>query len=222
MPQLSHESFLDRLRTVTTEEWNSASVLRLSKDENAYSSGQRDDNIYFIEEGQIKTVSYSRDGKRCLLSVCVEGESFGELGILACARTETATAMKRTVLRRMPGPRFKAAMQKADLAEEFAMHLVARLSEQQRVITNMVTMNCEQRLAATLLELGRKVGNRQGAQLQIDQRLTHEDLSAMVGTTRSRIGVFLKRFRDIGLLVPHPSAYLAIDEWRMSEYVEAL
>ncbi|WP_196279305.1 Crp/Fnr family transcriptional regulator [Catellatospora vulcania] len=222
MQEYNRWSFHDHLREVMRTEWISASATRLSKDENAYSVGDSDGKIYFIEEGQVKIVSYSRDGKRCLLAVCVAGESFGELGILPCPRGETATAMTNTVLRRMSAARFKQALQKADLAEEFAMHLVGRLSEQQRVITNMVTMNCEQRLAATLLELARKMGIRQGNQLRIDHPITHEDLSAMVGTTRSRIGVFLKRFRDNGLVVPHRSASFAIDEPQMQQYVEAV
>ncbi|MFD0395891.1 hypothetical protein ACFQ3Z_42805 [Streptomyces nogalater] len=50
-------------------------MVRLVRGENAYSSGQSDDSLYLVEEGQVKTVSDSPDGKRCLLSIRVEGSS---------------------------------------------------------------------------------------------------------------------------------------------------
>ncbi|MFD0395892.1 hypothetical protein ACFQ3Z_42810 [Streptomyces nogalater] len=41
----------------------------------------------------------------------------------------------------------------------------------------------------------------------------------MVGTTRSRVGFFLKRFSDNGLLVHSGSAQLAVNEPRLARYV---
>ncbi|WP_399882214.1 Crp/Fnr family transcriptional regulator [Streptomyces sp. BBFR51] len=197
-------------------------VVRLVRGENAYSSGQSDNSLYMVEEGQVKTVSGSPDGKRCLLSICVEGEFFGELGILQGTRTETATAMKRSVLRKLSVTQVAAVLQDLEHAEEFALHLMSQLFWQQRLIANMVTMNCEQRLAVTLLDLAHKVGRRQGAELRMERRITHEELSEMVGTTRSRVGFFLKRFCDDGLLVHSGSAHLAVHETRLARYVAAV
>jgi CRP/FNR family cyclic AMP-dependent transcriptional regulator len=168
--------FIETLQEAVVREGSAAPLVRLSRGANAYSSGQWDDNLYLVEEGQIKTVSSSPDGKRCLLSVFTEGEFFGELAILSGPRMETATAMQPTVLRRVSAPRLAAALQEKDLTEGFALHLLSQLSNQQRVIANMVTITGEQRLAATLLELARKVGRRQGAELRIEKRITREDL----------------------------------------------
>lgn len=211
--------FSEILREAVAREGDAAPVVRLSRGENAYSNGQRDDNVYLVEEGQIKTVTSSPDGKRCLLSMFVEGEFFGELAILAGSRTETATAMRPTVLRRVSAPRLAGALQEKDPAEGFALHLLSQLSDQQQVIANMVTMTCEQRLAATLLGLARKAGRRQGAELRIEKRITHEELSEMVGTTRSRVGFFLKNFRDKGLIVSDGTAHFTINGPRLARYV---
>ena len=43
----------------------------------------------------------------------------------------------------------------------------------------------------------------------------------MVGTTRSRIGFFLKRFRDSGLVEENNGSTLVINERRLAEYVVA-
>ncbi|GAA2730073.1 Crp/Fnr family transcriptional regulator [Streptomyces nogalater] len=209
----------ETLRERMAGEGRAAPVVRLVRGENAYSSGQSDDSLYLVEEGQVKTVSDSPDGKRCLLSIRVEGEFFGELGILRGTRPETATAMKRSVLRKLSAAHVAAVLQDLGNTEEFALHLMAQMSRQQRLIANMVTMNCEQRLAVTLLDLARKVGRRQGAELRLERRITHEELSEMVGTTRSRVGFFLKRFSDNGLLVHSGSAQLAVNEPRLARYV---
>lgn len=212
-------SLWETLRDRMTGNGGSAPAVQLGRGENVYSSGQCDNSLYLVEEGQVKIVSGSLDGKRCLLSICVEGEFFGELGILQGMRMDTATAMKRSVLRKLSAAHVAAVLQDLDNAGEFALHLMEQLSSQQRLIANMVTMNCEQRLAVTLLDLARKVGRRQGAELRMERRVTHEELSEMVGTTRSRVGYFLKRFSDEGLLVHSGSGQLTVDEARLACYV---
>lgn len=209
------------MRNALHYEWKSARVIRLSKAENVYTSGQRDDKIYLVEEGQVEIVVYPSNGKRCILSVQVEGEVFGELGVMVGARPETATARGHTVLRAISASRLRSTLDEAGIAKEFALHLLARLSHQEQTIANMVMLNSEQRLAVVLLELARKVGRRHGEELRIEQRITHEDLAAMVGTTRSRIGLFLKAFHARGLLILNGTPYLSVNERSIERYVSA-
>lgn len=206
-----------QLRAGLDGEWRDARSVRLRRDDNAYLSGQHDHNIYLVDSGCIKTMAYSRDGKRCLLSLYGRGDIFGELGILPLPRTETACAMRDTVVRRMPVSRFCDVLCETGMMETFVQQLVIRSLDQQRVITDLVTANSEQRLAATLLKLARKFGTRQGSHVLIDARITQEDLSAMVGTTRSRVGLFLKGFRSDGLLAD--TACLAVNEAKLIEFV---
>jgi CRP/FNR family transcriptional regulator, cyclic AMP receptor protein len=222
MPAVMAAPLWETLRECTAVGGRPAPVVRLERGENAYSTGQLGDGLYLVEEGQIKIVSGSLDGKRCLLCICVPGEFFGELGILQGARTETATAMKRTVLRRLPTAQVGAALQDPGHAQDFALHLMSRLAWQQQMIANMVTMNCEQRLGVTLLDLARKVGRRQGAELRMEWRITHEELSEMVGTTRSRVGFFLKRFSEKGFVAHNGPAQLAVHEDLLARYVSAV
>jgi CRP/FNR family cyclic AMP-dependent transcriptional regulator len=68
--------------------------------------------------------------------------------------------------------------------------------------------------------LGRKLGKRQQHGIRIDHRITQEELSGMVGTTRSRVGLFLKRFCDAGLVQRSSGSQLVIDDRSLSEYLE--
>jgi CRP-like cAMP-binding protein len=111
-------------------------------------------------------------------------------------------------------------MAESELMDGFIDYLALRLQEQQEVIATMVTMDSEQRLASVLLRLSRKIGKRRAPHVSaIEERITQEELSGMVGTTRSRVGFFLKRFKDAGLVLPSSDPFLVVNEERLAEYV---
>jgi CRP/FNR family transcriptional regulator, cyclic AMP receptor protein len=66
-------------------------------------------------------------------------------------------------------------------------------------------VDSEQRLGQTLLRLARKLGKHETHTLCLEPRITHEELAAMVGTTRPRIREFMQRFRTLGLIETAPS-----------------
>ncbi|WP_082119341.1 Crp/Fnr family transcriptional regulator [Saccharothrix sp. ST-888] len=210
-----------RLHTAALAGQASATRLTFPKNSHIYNCGEEDSHLYVVESGQVKTVTHSREGKRCVLSIYGQNDVFGELCLLSGARAETATAMRRTTLIRIPTI-WVTGCQDHGIREAFMTHLTARLSEQQQTIANLVTMDSEKRLAALLLTLGRKFGERRPPEtLVIKERITQDELSGMVGTTRSRIGYFLKRFTDAGLVQRGSGAHLWVDERGLAEYVES-
>jgi CRP/FNR family transcriptional regulator, cyclic AMP receptor protein len=219
-PSSASAVFAHRLRALVSRE-TSAVQIRVPRNAHVFNVGDRDDAMYLIESGQIKTVTYSRDGKQCLLSIYTSGDVFGELCLLSAGHTETATAMRSTTLRRIPAARFRAALADHELLESFLGYLTLRLTEQQQIITNLVTMDSERRLAAVLLVLADKLGKRQPLGTRIEQRITQEELSGMVGTTRSRVGYFLKRFSEAGLVQRTSDSFLVINEHSLANFLEA-
>jgi CRP-like cAMP-binding protein len=192
--------------------------VKLARQKVLYSEGQHDQNIYLIEFGQVKAVSCSPGGRSCLLSIRTAGDFVGELGLLHPCRRETVTTMKPTRLRCIPLADFRAALMDEGLVDEFLCYLLAQISDQQAVIANMVTMNSEQRLAATILELAAKLGTQRGGTTYINDRITHEELSSMVGTTRSRVGLFLKHFKTRGMIVEAGSS-VVVNEDMLRRYL---
>jgi CRP/FNR family cyclic AMP-dependent transcriptional regulator len=217
---MASSRFAQRLRGLVEDDSGGATTIRIPRGGHVFNSGDRDDDVYMIETGQVKTVTFSRDGKQCLLSIYAPGDVFGELCQASSGRLETATAMRPTILRRIQSGRFRAALADQDLLEAFLAYLALRVSEQQQIITNLVTMDSERRLAAVLLTLADKIGKRHSTGTRIEQRITQEELSDMVGTTRSRVGYFLKRFAEAGLVSRHPGAFLVVDESGLADYLE--
>jgi len=209
----------DSLRQLIRAEPLCASTLELSKADTVYSCLESDRSIYLVEAGQVKAVVSSRDGKECLLDIYTAGDVFGESCLLVSRRVESATAMSDTVLRRISSTRVLAALADAGLREQFVKYLARRVFQQQQLITDLITADSEYRLAVTLLNLAHKLGQREGDRLRIEQRITQEELSGMVGTTRSRVGYFLKRFCHAGLVSRTKDCFLVVDERRLGEFI---
>jgi CRP/FNR family transcriptional regulator, cyclic AMP receptor protein len=98
-------------------------------------------------------------------------------------------------------------------------YLVVRIADQQQVIANLVTVDSEQRLGQTLLQLARTMGKKGPRSIRIELRITHEELSEMVGTTRPRISVFMQRFHNHGLIETNRDRYLVITEKKLTDYL---
>jgi CRP-like cAMP-binding protein len=182
--------------------------------------GDHDDNVYLIESGQIKTLTLSPDAKECLLAIYTAGDLFGELCLIIASRVETAAAMEDSVLKQIRRDSFLARLTQDGLYEAFIRYVVLRVAEQQTIISNLVTADGEHRLATTLLQLARKLGKQEQCSLRIENRISHQELSEMVGTTRSRIGHFLQKFRDLGLIESAPEVFLIVNEANLTAYVE--
>ncbi|MFI5819644.1 Crp/Fnr family transcriptional regulator [Streptomyces rishiriensis] len=193
--------------------------IHVGRREHVYNLGQPDAHVYLVESGQIKTLTHTRDGKQCLLSIHGPGDVFGESSVLAANRTETAQAMQATVLIQV---RVAQIVNDCDppLREALIRHMANRLLEQQQVIANLVTMDSEHRLAALLVNLGKKFGSRRAQTALIRDRITQEELAEMVGTTRSRVGYFLKRFSVAGVVHRTEDAHLCIHIAELTDYLE--
>ncbi|HEX6967246.1 MAG TPA: Crp/Fnr family transcriptional regulator [Micromonosporaceae bacterium] len=211
--------FGDSIRRLIQTEMLGASTLRLGRRDVAYSCLDDDRSVYLVEHGQIKAVAPARNGKECLFAIYTAGDVFGEQCLIGGARMETAIAMAPTVLKRLSSTRLLAALGDAGLRAEFVRFLTYRLAEQQRFITELITADGEYRLAAILLYLARKLGKRDGHLLRIEGRITQEELSGMVGTTRSRVGYFLKRFCQAGLIARSGNCFLIVNEPRLYNFL---
>ena len=214
------DEFKKRLRESLEDETRNSRAVELARHANAYTSGDRGDMIYFIKSGQIKLVIISAEGRECLLAIHGAGDVFGEMCLSGLgARVDTATAMKATTLKQVPCAQFFDRLNRDSLMQGFASYLAVRIADQQQVIANLVTVDSEQRLGQTLLQLGRTMGKKDPHSIRIELKITHEELSEMVGTTRPRISLFMQRFRNLGLIETNKDHFLVIKENKLDAYL---
>ncbi|HEX8649243.1 MAG TPA: Crp/Fnr family transcriptional regulator [Pyrinomonadaceae bacterium] len=214
---LFKEQLLNSLRRANPR----ISTIRVPKHNRVYSAGDQDKMIYIIESGQIKLAALSREGRECLLGIRIVGDLFGESCLSELGtRLETATAMENSILKRVPCETFlKYLSSDTLLLNGFLQYLAERIAEQQQVIVDLMTINSEYRLGKALLQLGDKLGKKYPSTIRIEHRISHEELSQIVGTTRPRISEFMQKFRALGLIEMSAEHFLIIKKNRLADYL---
>jgi CRP-like cAMP-binding protein len=214
------DQFKQQLRDSLEHETKNSHAVKVARHANVYTCGDQEETVYFVESGQVKLLMLSSEGKECLLAIHGAGDIFGELCLSGLgARLETATAMRATTLKQIPCGQFFARLSRDSLFEGFVRYLAVRIADQQQVIANLVTVDSEQRLGQTLLQLARTMGKKDPRSIRIELRITHEELSEMVGTTRPRISLFMQRFHNLGLIETNRDRFLVVKEQKLTEYL---
>ena len=213
------DRFKEQMRESLLKETRNSNTIKVGKHTNVYTIGVERETVYFIESGQIKLVMLSPEGKECMLAIHGSGDVFGELCLSGLrGRLEIATAMEDSVLKEISCGKFLSFLAKDSLLEGFVKYLTVRVADQQQVIANLVTVDSEQRLGKTLLQLARKLGKKDPRSIRIELRISHEELATMIGTTRPRISVFMQRFRNLGLIESNDERHLIIKEGKLTTY----
>ena len=214
------DKFKQHLRDSLLRETQNSRAIKIARHANVYTCGDQDDTVYIIEGGQIKLLMLSSEGKECLLAIHGAGDIFGELCLSGLgARLETATAMRETIVKQIPSSQFFTRLTRDSLFEGFVRYLAVRVADQQQVIANLVTVDSEQRLGQTLLQLARTMGKKDPRSIRIELKISHEELSEMVGTTRPRISLFMQRFHHLGLIETNTDRFLVIKENKLTAYL---
>lgn len=176
-------------------------ILQLPKNTPVFNQGAAADAIYFIQVGRVKVTVLSAQGKEAILAMLGPHDFFGEGCLVGQSlRISTATTTESsTVFRVQKQAMLRALHSQPELSEKFTAALLARNIDLEEDLCDQLFNHTEKRLARVLLKL-----SRLGQQADIPDakmpRLTHETLAEMVGTTRSRITVFMNKFRKLGLI----------------------
>src|SRR5438876_7290287 len=217
------DQFKERIRWSLLNETKESRPIEVGKHNHVYTVGDGRETVYFIEKGQVKLVMVSSEGRECMLAIHGAGDVFGELCLSGLGgRLETATAMEDTLLKEIPCGKFLDRLAKDSLLEGFIKYLAVRVADQQQVIANLVTVDSEQRLGKTLLQIARKLGKKDPRSIRIEVKISHEELASMVGTTRPRISVFMQRFRNLELLEYNTEHHLIIKEKKLTAYLASI
>ena len=175
--------------------------LTLQKGRKVFSQGDRADAIYFLQAGRVKVSVISSTGKEAVLTLLGPQTFFGEGALVGQSlRMSTVTALEPiTTLRVDRRAMLRALHDHVDLSERFIVTLLKRNFDLEEDLTDQLFNHSEKRLARVLLKLARLRERPVDSNAKIPT-LSHETLAEMVGTTRSRISVFMNKFRKMGLI----------------------
>ena len=176
-------------------------ALSFQKGRKVFAQGDRADAIYFLQAGRVKVSVISSTGKEAVLTLLGPQTFFGEGALVGQSlRMSTVTALEPiTTLRVDRRAMLRALHDHVDLSERFIVTLLKRNFDLEEDLTDQLFNHSEKRLARVLLKLARLRERPVDSNAKIPT-LSHETLAEMVGTTRSRISVFMNKFRKMGLI----------------------
>lgn len=191
----------------------------IQRNSHLYMSGAFCSAVYLVQRGWVKSCVTTAFGKMSLIDLHTRGDMIGVPASGDGSHLDSAIAMSECSVQILGFEQLMSAVRRYDLLPAWTEFLLQRLHNQQVIISDFVTLDSELRLAARLLMLTRRVARSEDAPVQLPPRLTHEEIAAMVGTTRSRIGLFLTNFEKAGLIDRSDSA-LTVVPARLRRFLE--
>jgi CRP-like cAMP-binding protein len=130
------------------------------------------------------------------------GEYFGNLAILGGGGyTETAIAQTDCCILQISAQSFeKILSHHPDVTMKVLRAVGERLGESQEIIKQLSVYTADQRIAATLIRLAKKLGEQRQGGVLIQLPFSRQDLAAMTGTTIETVSRVMSRFSEEGLI----------------------
>jgi CRP/FNR family transcriptional regulator, cyclic AMP receptor protein len=174
--------------------------LAFLKEQTIFTQGNAANAVFYIQEGKVRLTVVSEGGKKAILGILSEGEFFGEGGLAGQPlRKGSATAMTECEVLRIDKMAMMLALHREHtFSDLFVSCLLARHIRYEEDLVDQLLNFSERRLARTLLLLAHC--GREGVPETIVPRISQEALAEMIGTTRSRVSVFMNRFRKLGFI----------------------
>jgi CRP/FNR family transcriptional regulator, cyclic AMP receptor protein len=178
----------------------SGAVAEYRRGQAIFRQGDPSDHLLYIQSGQVKLSVVSKAGRQAIVALLGPGEFFGE-GCLANQRIRmgSAIAIIPTVVMRVDrDPMVGLLHQEHPLSDRFIAHLLARNIRIEQDLIDHLFNSSEKRLARKLLLLARY--GKHDEPTQTIPPISQSTLAEMVGTTRSRVNFFMKRFQRMGFI----------------------
>jgi CRP/FNR family transcriptional regulator, cyclic AMP receptor protein len=165
-----------------------------------FTQGDPCDHVLYIQKGDVKLSVMSKSGREAVVAMLGTGEFFGE-GCLAGqpVRMGSATATSDSrILVVDKQAMVRLLHDKREMSDRFIAHMLARNIRIEEDLIDQLFNSSEKRLARTLLLLARY--GKRDQPLRAVPPISQGTLAKMVGTTRSRVNFFMKKFERLGFI----------------------
>jgi CRP-like cAMP-binding protein len=178
----------------------SRTIVEFRKKDTIFAQGDVCKNVMYIQKGSIKLSVVSRTGKEAVVAMLKPGDFVGEGGLAGQSlRIATATATAPTTLLVIGLDEMTRVLHAEHaLSDHFIAYMLERNIRIEEDLIDQLFNSSEKRLARTLLLLAR-YGKKDKPQWVLP-KISQETLAEMIGTTRSRVNFFMKKFEKLGFI----------------------
>ena len=173
---------------------------KYKENQTLYAQGDPADSVFYIHAGKVKVTVISKLGKEAIVAIRGPDEFCGEGALTGTPlRLETTTTMSTCETIRLESKIVVRLLhENQEFADYFLTHLLTRTARVEADLVDQLFNSSEMRLARALLLLA-NYGNDFGLE-PVAVKVNQQTLAGMIGTTRSRVNVFMNKFRRLGLI----------------------
>jgi len=174
------------------------------KGEFIFREGDKAEWFYFLKQGAIKCLKYAPQGDELILKILLPGEMFccesvtfeGDTvhpGNAQSLGPTTVLKLNRTIY-------FECLREHPPVTMQVISYLGNRLKESQDLAKSLALDPAETRVAALLLRLAEKLGEKEPEGVYIGIQLTRQEIAHMIAITEETAVRILTRLKEQGIL----------------------
>jgi CRP/FNR family cyclic AMP-dependent transcriptional regulator len=181
--------------------------------------GAPDVALFYIEKSWVKISIVSKKGKPAVLALRGADHFFGVRSLIHVhRRTAAVIALSPCSLVRITRiAAIELIRTEPDFAEIFAAYLALQTQRDEDALADQLIHRSDRRLARALLRLSEDAGGEKGI---ISLHLNQDDLANLIGTTRSRVSLFMNKFRRQGFIDYDRRGYVTVDKAPLQTLLE--
>jgi CRP/FNR family transcriptional regulator, cyclic AMP receptor protein len=175
-------------------------IVEYRRRQNIYTQGDIASTVMYIQKGGVKLSVVNELGKEAVVALLGPGDFFGE-GCLAGVpfRMGLATAITPTIVLVIEKKEMiRVLHEEHKLSDRFITYLLTRNIRVEEDLVDQLFNSIEKRIARALLLLARY--SKQDQPQKMLPKISQETLAEMVGTTRSRVNMFMNKFKKLGFI----------------------
>jgi CRP-like cAMP-binding protein len=175
-------------------------IVEYRRSQKIYSQGDPTNNVLYIQKGGIKLSVVNEVGKEAVVAMLGPGDFFGEGGLAGqTARMGTAVAVTTTTLLAIEKQEMIRVLHaEHEFSDRFVAYMLTRNIRIEADLVDQLFNSTEKRLARTLLLLARY--GKENQPEKVVPKVSQEILAEMIGTTRSRVNLFMNKFKKLGFI----------------------
>ena len=163
-----------------------------------FSKGDDSDALFLILKGKVKAVILDEEGRELILNIHGPGECIGEVALLD-GRTRSATIITKDQTQALIIYR-KDFMEIAYNDKETLMKIIHLILERLRLATDKIESLVFQNTHHRLLNFLAQMSEEKDGQRIIAEKLTHHEISNIIGSSREMVSRILKELLRDGYI----------------------
>ncbi|WP_293040765.1 helix-turn-helix domain-containing protein [Paraburkholderia sp.] len=177
------------------------SARSVRRGEALYRAGDPFDNLYAVRSGSLKTVMAHRDGREQVTGLRLAGDPLGLDGISTDTHSCTSIALEDSSVCIVPYAALKHMCRESGTMQDRLHRLMSeQLIRESSQMMVLGSLSADERVAAFLLDVSDRNGQRGYSHAEFNLRMTREDMGSYLGMTLETVSRTLSRFQKRGLI----------------------